>query len=80
MEEEDIVLGITLRNHDLYIPPSESITYYGYICGAGKKLCNSGEITGYGTTCVAQDKVGVLLEFSDKDAKLSFYKNKVKRV
>lgn len=31
----------------------------------------------YGETCVKKDKVGVLLEFTASEAKLSFYRNNV---
>ena len=78
MDSEDLTVGITLRNIDLYAHPSYGQTYYGYICGAGKKLSNSEEATSYGECCVKDDKIGILLEFGHKDAKLTFYRNRVR--
>lgn len=78
-ESEDITIGIALRNTDLLLHPSEIALYYGYICCAGKKISNSGETASYGEVCALHDNIGILLEFSEKDAKLTFYRNKVNK-
>jgi len=53
------------------------MAYWGYVCCTGKKLGQNEEPSGYGECCVMGDKIGVLLEFDKKEAKLSFYRNKV---
>jgi len=77
MESEDLIVGITLRSFDVYMHPTEAACYYGYVCCAGKKLSVAEGTIEYGEACVVGDKVGVLLEFDEKEAKLSFYRNSV---
>ena len=71
------MLGVALKDIDLYIHPSEGLAYYGYYPCAGKKIGNGEENSPYGEMCTIRDKVGILLEFTGKDAKLSFYRNGV---
>ncbi len=70
-------MGVAARDIDFYLHPSEGLVYWGYICCAGKKIGMGEEASSYGDTCVIHDKVGVLLEFSKSEAKLSFYRNRV---
>lgn len=70
-------MGVALDNVNLYMNPSEGLPYYGYICCAGKKISDAEGSVPFGEVCVKQDKVGVLLEFTAKEGKLSFYRNKV---
>jgi len=71
------MLGVAPKDIDLYSHPSDGLTYYGYYPCAAKKIGNNEEASPYGEMCTVHDKVGVLLEFSGKEAKVSFYRNKV---
>lgn len=77
MESEDLIVGIAFRDIDLYEYPSEDTTYYGYVCCAARKLSIGEENGSYGEACVVGDRVGIMLEFDEKEAKLSFYRNNV---
>lgn len=77
MESEDLIVGIAFRDIDLYEYPSEETTFYGYVCCAARKLSIGEENGSYGESCVVGDRVGVMLEFDEKECKLSFYRNNV---
>lgn len=77
MESEDLIVGIAVREIDLYANPSDNSTYYGYVCCAGRKAGSGEEGESYGEECGTSDRVGVLLEFDEKEGKLAFYRNSV---
>jgi hypothetical protein len=73
-----LIVGVAPKNVDLYMNPADGLPYYGYICCAGKKISNKEGSVSYGNQCGKQDKVGVLLEFTGKEGRLSFYRNNVR--
>lgn len=72
-----MTIGVATKNIDFYAQPADLQYYFGYICCDGKKISREEINVPYGEVCVKQDKVGVLLEFTAKEAKLSFYRNNV---
>jgi len=78
---EDIIIGITIHETNLYLKPGDHTIYWGYLCCAGKKLSpcrEDGFIADYGELSKTGDIIGVLLEFDKSECSLSFYRNKVK--
>jgi hypothetical protein len=74
------MVGIANRDIDFYMHPSDGLLFWGYICCAAKKIGFGEESSKYGEISVKGDKIGVLLEYEKSEAKLTFYRNRVKRV
>lgn len=75
---EDIFVGIAVRDVNIAAKPTEGQTYWGYICCAAKVFSPKDEQPmDYGEMCTINDVIGVLLEFANDQAQLTFYRNKV---
>jgi len=67
---------------NLYTPATDTGCFWGWIATGEKKFesAQSGrQISKFGGLCKIGDIVGVLLEFNNGIASLSFYRNKVSR-
>ena len=79
IDPNDIMIGIAAKNIDMIGQPiaNKDKAYWGYICCVGKKFSSTDELPmNYGELCGKNDFIGVLLEFSDTHAQLTFYRNK----
>lgn len=79
VESEDVHVGIAQKEVNLYSKPVEGMPFWGYVCGAARKVGQKAEdesATAYGEVCAAGDNIGVLLEFTETEGQVSFYRNK----
>lgn len=72
------MIGIATRELNLYSPPSSSNPFWGFIPCSARKMGLNADRLKYGEMCVCNDSVGVLLEFTKEQGKLTFYRNQVK--
>ena len=76
-DSEDIVIGIATKELNLYSQPQSSNKFWGYFPCSARKIGHNIDRARYGEPCICNDIVGVLLEFSNEQCKLSFYRNQV---
>lgn len=62
VDEEDIFIGVAKKDIDLYVQPSTTKKYWGYMCLCGRKFGPDG-VDDYGFYSRLNDVIGVLLEF-----------------
>ncbi|CAI2381496.1 unnamed protein product [Moneuplotes crassus] len=77
---DDICVGVAKGNVNLYTPATETGCFWGWVATGEKKFEPTSEgrqISRFGEPCKIGDIVGVLLQFDNGFASLSFYRNKV---
>ena len=67
-------IGVALKSVSLYSRPPDVGNFWGYLASNGKKFA-PGVLDNYGEAAVTGDIIGVLLEFGESGASLSFTKN-----
>lgn len=77
---DDIYIGVAKNVVNLYTPATDTGCFWGWIATGEKKFEPTPEgrqINKFGGLCKIGDIVGVLLEFNNGFASLSYYRNKV---
>lgn len=77
-DEEDLFIGIARKNINLNTNPMSSGLFHGYMALGARKLGADGNLYDYGYNSKKGDTIGVLLEYRNNNASLSFYRNGTK--
>lgn len=82
VELDDIIIGVSLKGMDIRSRPFETGKFWGWICTGGRKIYPSSPggppiAREYGCCAKIGDNIGVLFEFKNNTAHLSFLKNGV---
>jgi hypothetical protein len=78
---DDVYIGVARNNVSLYTAATESSSFWGWVATGDRKFetvpVMGKQQSNFGGMCKIGDIVGVLLEFNNGVASVSYYKNKV---